>query len=233
MEIGIAILVLSIGYLLGGISFSRLVTRFKAPDIDLNNVTIQSADGDPVRLRHMGATTASINLGGKVGCLIGWLDILKVFLPTVAVRLILPEQPYFLLTAIGGMVGHIWPIYYGFQGGGGMSAMYGGFLATDWLGAIVCSILGLGIGFVIVHNILVAYLSGAWLMILWLAITTRSPLYVGYAVLVNLLFTAALIPEIKEQLKARKEGKSDMKMDMATFPMGRGMLKIMDKLKFK
>ncbi len=87
--------------------------------------------------------------------------------------------------------------------------------------------------FVIVRDILVAYLSGTWLMILWLAITTRNPLYVGYAVLVNLLFTAALIPEIKDQLKARKEGKSDMKMDMGTFPMGRGMLKIMDKLKIK
>ena len=43
----------------------------------------------------------------------------------------------------------------------------------------------------------------------------------------NVDFTIALIPDAKDYFKQKREGKVDMRASMETFPMGRGMLKIM------
>ena len=82
--------------------------------------------------------------------MIGWLDILKGFLPTLVVKLLFPDQFYFLLAGLAAVVGHNWPIYHRFKGGTGMSTAYGALLVTDWLGAIICSVSGLLFGFAIV-----------------------------------------------------------------------------------
>jgi len=229
VDAGTLLLVVVIGYLLGSISFSRVITRLVSPETDLGNIEI-GGDGttEAARLRHYGATTASIKLGPRWGCTIGLLDILKTTIPTLVVRFLFPEQPYFLAVAVMCMVGHIWPIYYRFKGGGGMSSIYGGFLAVDWLGAIVCSTAGLLLGLFVIKDILVAYISGTWLMILWLWFRTRDPAYLIYALTVNILFVVALLPEIRAQIKAHREGKADLQAGMETFPMGRGMLKIMN-----
>jgi glycerol-3-phosphate acyltransferase PlsY len=151
-----------------------------------------------------------------------------VALPTLVFRLVYPEQPYFLIAAAAGMVGHNWPIYYRFKGGGGMSSIYGGLLVVDWLGAIVCSTAGMIFGFFVVRDILVAYLAGAWFVIPWLWLRTHDPAYVIYAVAINILFILAMLPSIRHQMKSRREGKTDMTAGLESFPMGQGMLKMMN-----
>lgn len=231
MELEILIPVAVISYLIGAISFSRVVTRLVKPDADLEHVTLQTEDGEPgAELRTMGATTASMKVGSRWGCLIGWLDILKVALPTLAVKLLFPDQPYFLVAAIFGMIGHNWPIYYRFKGGLGMSAIYGGALVVDFFGAILCAVVGLFLGLVVVKDVMVAYLAGPWLLIPWFWFRTRDPIYVAYAVIVNVIFILALLPEIRQQIKVRREGTYEMNATMESFPMGRGMLRIMERL---
>ena len=79
------------GYLFGSISFARIVTKIVAPETDLNSVVLEgSQSGEP--LKTVGATTASVKLGAKYGGLIGILDILKGFIPTLVVKLIFPDQ---------------------------------------------------------------------------------------------------------------------------------------------
>jgi glycerol-3-phosphate acyltransferase PlsY len=230
MDPYIALLSVVISYLIGAISFSRLVTRLVKPDADLNNVIIKSKDDQPgTRLRSMGATTASMEVGPRWGCFIGWLDILKVTIPTLVFRLLFPEQPYFLLAAVFGMIGHNWPIYYKFRGGAGVSAIYGGMIVVDFIGAIVCAIAGMVFGMFIVKDVLVAYLSGIWLLIPWFWFRTRDPVYVAYAIVVNIIIILALVPEIRDQIKSHREGRYDMQNAMESFPMGRGMLKIMER----
>lgn len=233
MEPEILLLVIISSYLIGSISFSRLVTRLVSPQTDLESVEIGGGENsEPTHLRHYGATTASIKLGPRWGCTIGLLDILKTVVPTLFYKFLFPDQNYFLIAAVMCMVGHIFPIYYRFKGGGGMSTIYGGFLAVDWLGAIVCSTTGLFVGLAIVRDILFAYMSGSWLMILWLWFRTHDFAYLAYAIAVNILFVVALLPEIRAQIKARREGNANMQAGLESFPMGRGMLKIMEFFKF-
>ena len=232
MDIGTVLIVLIVSYLIGSISFTRLVSHWLDPGLDIEKVEI-AAEGSETgtTLRNIGATTASVKLGPKVGCTIAFLDILKVAIPTYVFKLLYPQGEYFLIAAVFGMIGHNWPVFYRFRGGGGMSSIYGGFLAIDWIGVIPCSFAGMAIGFLLVKDVLVAYLAGVWLMIPWMWFRFHEPAYVVYAVVVNIIFMLALLPEIRNQIQAHKEGREDMTASMETFPMGRGMLKMMEKLK--
>jgi hypothetical protein len=72
METGMWVSVAAIGYVAGGVSFSRIVTRLLAPDVDLEKVTMPSGEGGKEeRFRAVGATAASLKLGPRVGCTIG------------------------------------------------------------------------------------------------------------------------------------------------------------------
>jgi hypothetical protein len=76
---------------------------------------------------------------------------------------------------------------------------------------------------------IVANLSWLWLLLPWLWWRSGGDTaYILYAVVVNLLFLIAMIPEYQTAMKYKKEGKlleyglGSMKAN----PMGRGMLKI-------
>lgn len=86
---------------------------------------------------------------------------------------------------------------------------------------------------VVVKDIMLAYLSGPWLMVIWLWFRTHDPIFVLYGLCVNLFFFIALIPEIREYIKNQREGKVDFEAGMQAFPMGRSMMKIMEKLSKK
>lgn len=214
-------------YLIGSISFSRIIARFAAPGVDLEQVDVPTQSGDVKRMKMVGATTASMKLGPKVGCAIGLLDILKGFLAVLAARLLLPGAPYYLVAAVFVVVGHNWSVFHRFTGGAGISPMYGGFFVVDWLGTFVSAVSGMIFGFVVVRDILVAYVSGPWLMMVWILIFHRDLPHILYIVAVNLVFLLAFIPDIKDYLKDRKKSDFSMSQAMETFPMGRGMKKIM------
>lgn len=227
MNIEIAILSAVMSYLLGAVSFTRITTRILAPNVDLENVKLPNADGsEGWPLLTVGATTAAIKLGSRVGCAIGILDVLKGFIPTLAFKLLYPHEYYFLIASVFAVIGHNWPVYYRFKGGGGMSPTLGGFLAVDWMGTLVTNVLGMLLGFAVVRDLFFAYVGWTWLMIPWLWIRTKDPVYGIYALAVNMAFFLALVPEIKRYLKARKRGEVDMQQGMEVTPMGRGMLKM-------
>ena len=177
----------------------------------------------------MGGNTVGMKYGSGAGCAVGLLDILKVFLPTLAFKLIYPDQYYFLIAAVAGFIGHCWPIYYRFKGGRGMSAFYGGLFAFDPLGAVAIAGSGMLIGMLVFRDMLIAYMAGVWLLIPWMWFTTKDYAYLVYAIVINILFVLAMIPELREIIRLRKlYGKGDMSASMQQFPMGRHMLKIMN-----
>jgi len=95
----------------------------------------------------------------------------------------------------------------------------------------VCAVLGMLLGFVVVKDILIAYFSGPWLLIPWFWFVRRDPYLVAYAVIVNIIFILAMIPEIRDHIRARREGKIELNSAMESFPMGRGMKQIMTRLR--
>jgi len=225
-------LVALVGYLLGSISFARLISRLVDPKADLRDITLPVQNSEEkMPMLAMGANTASIKYGPKVGCTAGLLDILKVFLPTLAVRLIYPAEPYYLVAATAGFIGHCWPVYYGFKGGRGISPFYGGMFAIDPLGALVVASASMFIGMVLLKELLFAYTGGVFLTIVWFAVTRGWSPELIYALVIGILFLVALIPEIKMvRGMYQKYGKGDMRQSMDTFPMGQAMLKLMDRL---
>jgi glycerol-3-phosphate acyltransferase PlsY len=231
-------LILSVlcGYLLGAISFGRVLMRILKPGEGLEDVKLNFPGIDePYVLGSVGGNTVSMKLGGRWGCVVGLLDIAKAFIPTVVFRLLYPEQPYFLACAVAALAGHNWPIFYRFKGGRGISPFYGGLFGFDPLGAITVAVLAMFLGMVVLKELVFVYVGGVFLVIPWLLVTRfQDPLffyYMIYAVLVNVIFTLAMIPEFRQIIALRKKyGKGDMRASMTAFPMGKSMLKMMQKL---
>jgi acyl phosphate:glycerol-3-phosphate acyltransferase len=229
MDGTVVISVAVIGYLLGSISFARIVTRFLSPQRDITDYEIPVA-GTPERYKviSIGANSVALGHGRKAGMLVSILDIAKIALPTWLCQRWFPHQPYHLLLAVTGMAGHIWPIFHRFHGGSGFSPVLGGMLVIDWLGALITPIAGLLLGMVVLRNIVVASLSWMWLLIPWMWFRTYDLAHIAYAVAVNILFVLAMLPEYKMALKFQKEGKLEAyaRGSLESNPMGRGLLRL-------
>jgi acyl phosphate:glycerol-3-phosphate acyltransferase len=221
---------LLISYFLGSISFARLVVKiWTGKDVTGFEVSVDSTD-EKYKAISIGGNTVSIVLGPKGGMIVAILDILKIILPTLAFKLLYPEQPaYSLIAAIGGLIGHIWPIYYHFHGGSGFSAILGGLLVIDWPAALILPVAGLLLGMLVFRNMIVASLSWIWLLIPWFWWRTDGNVaYILYAVAINIIFLLAMYPEYQTAMKYKQEGRY-LEYGMGSLkahPMGRGMLKM-------
>ncbi len=239
MDILTAVIILLVSYLLGSISFGRILLRILKPDDDLEDVSINVEGWDePRKLSSVGGNTVSMKLGAKGGCAVGLLDILKAFVPTLVVRLLYPGEAYMFVAALGAFCGHNWPIYHRFKGGRGISPFYGGLFAIDPIGAVVVAFSSLLIGLALLKQMLIAYAGGVVLLIPWFLITKFNNdlfvYYMVYVVLMNVLFIVAMLPEVKESREMRKKyGNIDMMKAMEAFPMGQQMLKLMKILRIK
>lgn len=222
------------GYLFGSIPTSRIIRRLfhgqtKASDIE---VPVSGTD-EKYRVTSTGAAAASMELGARGGCAIGILDMLKIALPTLAARILLQDPVYFLLVATMGMIGHDWPVFNRFKGGRGVSSVYGAMFAIDWIGAFAVAAGGLVIGLVIFRDFILAYISGLWLLIPWMWFRYDGWEYVGFAVIANIIFILAMLPDLKQYTRFKKMGKADMDTVLSTTPMGRGMQRLMDWLRLR
>ena len=159
--------------------------------------------------------------------------MLKVALPLLILRVRFPDQPYFLAMGVAGLVGHNWPVYYRFRGGRGFSVIFGSFAVIDWLGALVTTTAGMLLGMVVACNPFLAYVSWLWLMIPWMWLRDHGWACLAYAIVVNILFALAVIPEIRTYLTYRRDGKLDAYREglMASSPRWRGMKCMTDRLR--
>ena len=107
------------GYLIGSLSFAILVAKAKGVDIR----TVGS--GNP------GATNVKRALGKGAGNFVFLLDFLKGFLPALLPFLILEAGavPVSICSLLAAILGHSFPLYYGFKGGKGVATTMGGLFA--------------------------------------------------------------------------------------------------------
>ena len=218
------------GYLLGAISFARMIGRIVAPGTDISKIELVVGKDEEERRQYtselVSATTVGSKLGTKYGCLISVLDMLKVFVPALVFRLLFPQFPYYLITAAAGVVGHNWPVYYRFKGGGGLSAALGGLLVIDWLGVLVAPAAGMIIGLFILRDVFAT--TSLWLVLLipWLWLRTNDIWHIGYAVVINISFLLATFPGMKQFYKIKREDPEAYRAMMESAHMFRGMLKV-------
>uniref|UniRef100_A0A7C3EZP1 Glycerol-3-phosphate acyltransferase n=1 Tax=Candidatus Methanomethylicus mesodigestus TaxID=1867258 RepID=A0A7C3EZP1_9CREN len=210
MDPSIAIICVLVGYLSGSLSFSRIFMRILAPGKDIANIQIEiKGSGERVTSKIYGANTASMVLGKGAGISIALCDLLKVAIPMLGFKLLYPADPYFLLVSVAGLAGHNWPIFHGFRGGVGLAVLLGSLLIIDAPGVIFMIAVSTLMGIAIFRNILVGDVLWLILMIPWLYFRTGDVAYLYYAVTVTAIFFLATIPESREVIRLRKEGKFD------------------------
>jgi len=125
------ILVVIVSYFCGNVSFSRMISRSKKDDIT------KLGSGNP------GSTNVLRNYGFKFGILNLALDMLKAFVPSIVSFYIFGEN-YVMhyIAGLSSMLGHIYPIVYGFKGGKGIASMLGVFLASNPIATLIIIAIG-------------------------------------------------------------------------------------------
>ncbi|HNS51739.1 MAG TPA: glycerol-3-phosphate acyltransferase [Anaerolineae bacterium] len=201
-----AFLAAVVGYLLGSISFARLVARAVAPGQDISRLKV-TVPGTAIHFEADAATASSVgyHVGRQYGCLTAILDVLKAALPALAFRLWQPDAPYYLLAAGMATVGHIWPVWHRFKGGRGLSPVTGGMLVLDWLGVLVTNVLGLAVGTVF-KDALVGTGIYVVFMIPWVLLRGRGWAELAYVVAMAVIYWVSLWPDLREHRRLRREG---------------------------
>jgi glycerol-3-phosphate acyltransferase PlsY len=222
------------GYLIGATSMARLVVRLFARGRYRQGPTDLRLEGTDktMQLETVSASSVSVQLGSRLGFATYLLDVLKILLPALVLKYVFRDTYYFLIFAAGGMVGHVFPAFFGFKGGRGISAAYAGLLSISGIGFLVCSLGGMLFGLVVMRDVWTAYCAGVWAIIPWLWFTTHDVYFLLYAVFINIVFMIGMVPETRQWFRIRREDKwNDTTEVMQLSGMGRGLLKMARKLK--
>jgi glycerol-3-phosphate acyltransferase PlsY len=217
------------GYLIGSLSTARLVVRLVAPGARAREGTTLRLEGSDrtMTLGTVSATSVSLQVGPRYGFLTYVVDLLKIALPMLVVRALFPDRALHLVCGAAGMVGHVWPVWHRFRGGRGISVAYGGLLVIDPLGVLATSLAGMLLGLVVLRDVLAAYMGGVLLILPWVWWRTGDPAAIAWAVVVNLVFVAAMVPEIRQWARIRREEKwNDPVEVMQLSGMLRGILRM-------
>ena len=132
------IIIVVLSYLLGSVSFSVLISK-KMAGFDVREKGSGNAGSTNV-LRAVGAKAAVITL---------ICDILKgivAVLVAVIVGNIVQNVDKALLGQLAGIfviLGHTFPIFFGFKGGKGVATAVGVLLITNWQIGLICLVFGL------------------------------------------------------------------------------------------
>ncbi len=199
-----------VGYLFGSISFARLVFARLRPGTEPDLLRTPTTDGEAELVSHaVGATNVMMVFGPRWGMLTMTLDLLKAFIPTLAFGLLFPGEPYNLICAVGVLVGHLWPVWYGFSGGGGNSSILGMLLAISPIALVVTQLGGFVVG---KFAPMFAYLAGVALTIPWFAWRdgVGSP-EMWFGIVITVIYFLGQVPEA---IALRRLSKAGHKLDV-------------------
>jgi len=123
-----------LGYLAGSLASAVIVCRTMGlPD------PRTGGSGNP------GATNV-LRLGGKKAAVLTLLgDVLKGVLPVLAAHALEVPEPARALTALAAFLGHLYPVFFRFQGGKGVATAFGAIIALSWPVGLVFGLLWLAV----------------------------------------------------------------------------------------
>lgn len=218
------------GYLAGSVSSARIVYYLvtKRKEIEPFSEPIPHSD-QMFESKLVSATLITKKLGKKYGCITSLLDMLKVVVPLLLVKLVFTEEPYYLLVALFGVTGHNFPVWYNFVGGRGESPIMAVILVINWFGLFIVNAAAAVLGF-IVGSVLVLRWGGYVLLIFWLWYWFDDWRFGLFMALVNVVFWVAQSGDLKKFIKLQRE--QDLKFseeDVSEFIlMGKGIGRALD-----
>jgi glycerol-3-phosphate acyltransferase PlsY len=210
------VLVALIGYFIGAIPFSLIISKRMA-GIDIS----KRGSG------NIGGTNVLRTLGYKAGAIAVVLDLAKVIVPVILARLIIGDSLLYVagftldwrwgqvLTALMAMVGHNWSVYIKFRGGKGAAVYYGSWFA-------IWPLVGLFGGIILVITVLLSkymslgsILGSLSILCLFMVMTITGaspPVYLIYS-----LLAAALIIYQHRSNISRLQTKTENRMDQGPY----------------
>jgi glycerol-3-phosphate acyltransferase PlsY len=117
-----------VAYLLGSISFAVLIVR-----------TVTGKDIRAEGSGNAGATNVLRGHGKKLALLVALLDVAKGAAAVLLMRLVTADPAWAAAAGLAGVLGHVFPIFYGFRGGKGVATAVGAFSMLAPL-AVLCSL---------------------------------------------------------------------------------------------
>ncbi len=196
------------GYLVGSVSFARVVGRLVLPGQDLSAATLQYDQSGAIEVEGVSATSVSVRAGRRWGLFVSMLDIAKAAVVTAIFRWIAPDEPAYLAAAAFTVVGHIWPLWHRFRGGFGVSPMIGGLLVVDPVALLVTIPLGIAIGMALADRLL-AFDGWTLLLAPWFLVVRDDPAATLYAVVVTVLYWWAMRVEVRGHIARLRAGPRD------------------------
>jgi len=115
------------GYLLGSLSFALLLVRWRT--------------GKDIRTEgsgNAGATNVLRAYGKGLGLAVALLDVAKGAAAVLLVKAVTADPRYAAAAGFASVLGHVFPLYFGFRGGKGVATAVGAFLALAPLGMLAC-----------------------------------------------------------------------------------------------
>lgn len=170
-----------VGYLFGCFSTGYIVGK-------KNNINIKEEGSG-----NSGATNALRTMGIKAGVITFAGDLLKAFVPVLAVRFIFREVDswyiYGLYTGLGVVLGHNFPFWLHFQGGKGIAVTSAVIVSlADWKITIVGLILFIAI-VAVTRYVSVGSLMVAWLLTVNTLLFWRGSEHFIHMLILSLCFT--------------------------------------------
>lgn len=223
------------GYLIGSLSFSRLIAKWRDAGEQIEDVRIQlPGEMGEAEVEIFGANRAAMVLGARYGLLVAISDIMKAAIPTLLLHLVFPEEPCDLVYAFMSLVGHNWPLYHRFRGGRGFSVIFGGFLVIEPMGLLIAILISNLLGMIVLGNPALAYVLWLPFMIPIAWLRTREVQLVIFVLAICVVFFVSTIPEMRTLQRYRMEGKYEAYMHALyrSSPRWRAMTRMTQRLRF-
>ena len=151
----IQIFLVVIAYLLGSINSAIIVSyAMNLPD------PRTSGSGNP------GATNV-LRTGNKIAAAITLLgDLLKGLIPVFATNYLIGNEPIIAMVGLAALLGHMFPIYYRFQGGKGVATTLGVLMGVDWMLGLIWVAFWLSTALLFRYSSLAALVATTFILIL-------------------------------------------------------------------
>ncbi len=219
------------GYLIGSVSFARIIYSIvtKGEKIEPFSEQIPHSE-ETFESNLISATVVSKKLGARFGCITSLADMAKVAVPTLIIKLLFTTDPYYLIIALFGVIGHNYPLYYRFQGGRGESSILGILLVVNWFGLLLANLTSIVLGF-ITGSVLVVRWGAYVLMVFWLWFYFDDWRYAVFMVLINFFFWLSMSKDLMQfQELKKKKGMEFTEEDVSEFiMMGKSLGRTLDR----
>jgi glycerol-3-phosphate acyltransferase PlsY len=186
------ILVTAISYCVGSVSSAIIVCRIMGlPD--------PRTEGS----RNPGATNV-LRLGGKKAAIITLLgDMLKGVLPILVARWCGLDATALALIALAAFLGHLFPVFFRFEGGKGVATLLGCLLALNWPTGICWIATWITMAFLFRYSSLAA-LTASLLAPLYILFFTSNLIWVSTVAIMALLLVIRHRSNIRKLIKGEE-----------------------------